>query len=363
MGLCSSEPPKGDAEEQGRNKKLNRMLERDHEKAEEIHKLLLLGAGESGKSTLFKQMMAIYGDGFSEAFREGYKGSIFATVIDSMRDLVFHSEKFYDKDKDKKYKIDAKNKKFVKTVTECKANLIDATVGEAIHELWNDPAIRETWEWRHLMQIPDTADHFFVQALILGKEGYIPSEDDVLRARVRTSGVVENTFTIQDNQFAMYDVGGQRSERKKWVHQFEDVSCVLFVVSISAYNQVLFEDGITNRMVEALHLFDEICNSEWFQRSSMVLFLNKSDLFVEKIKKFPITDCPALKDFEGDLQDFEQTAKFIEEEFLLLNKSALKTVFPHVTCATDRHNVAVVFNSVKDTVLKQSLEQAGLVVT
>ena len=44
---------------------------------------------------------------------------------------------------------------------------------------------------------------------------YTPSEDDVLRARSRTTGVIENAFTISDNQFVMFDVGGQRSERKK----------------------------------------------------------------------------------------------------------------------------------------------------
>ena len=95
------------------------------------------------------------------------------------------------------------------------------------------------------------------------KDDYIPTEQDVLRSRVPTTGIVENAFDIDGNQFKMFDVGGQRSERKKWIHCFENVTAVLFVAAISAYDQVLYEDESTNRMQEALELFEEITNSEW----------------------------------------------------------------------------------------------------
>lgn len=88
--------------------------------------------------------------------------------------------------------------------------------------------------------------------------GYLPSEQDVLRSRVRTTGIVENDFEIENNQFKMYDVGGQRNERKKWIHCFENVTAVLFVAAISEYDQVLYEDENTNRIVEALNLFEEV---------------------------------------------------------------------------------------------------------
>jgi hypothetical protein len=70
---------------------------------------------------------------------------------------------------------------------------------------------------------------------------------------------------------------------------FENVTAVLFVAAISEYDQVLYEDENTNRMVEALNLFEEICNSRWFRETSMILFLNKRDLFGEKIQKVPLS--------------------------------------------------------------------------
>jgi len=40
----------------------------------------------------------------------------------------------------------------------------------------------------------------------------------------------------------MFDVGGQRSERKKWIHCFENVNALMFLVAISGYDQCLAED-------------------------------------------------------------------------------------------------------------------------
>jgi guanine nucleotide-binding protein subunit alpha len=83
-------------------------------------------------------------------------------------------------------------------------------------------------------------------------------------------------------------MGGQRSERKKWIHCFEDVTTILFIVAISEYDQNLFEDESVNRMSEAFTLFDSICNSQWFTSTPMILFMNKSDLLREKLKTVPI---------------------------------------------------------------------------
>merc|ERR1712154_441940 len=91
--------------------------------------------------------------------------------------------------------------------------------------------------------------------------------------------------------------GGQRSERNKWIHCFDSVTAVLFVASLSCYDQALFELDYVNAMQEALSLFDEICNSRWFKRTSLILFLNKSDLFKLKIAKKDLTVC--FPDYQG----------------------------------------------------------------
>ena len=47
----------------------------------------------------------------------------------------------------------------------------------------------------------------------------------------------------------MFDVGGQRSERKKWIHCFEGVTAIIFCVALSGYDLVLAEDEEMNRSV------------------------------------------------------------------------------------------------------------------
>lgn len=74
---------------------------------------------------------------------------------------------------------------------------------------------------------------------------------------------------------SMFDVGGQRSERKKWIHCFENVTSIIFCVAISEYDQVLLEETTQNRMDESLILFESVVNSRWFVRTSIILFLNK----------------------------------------------------------------------------------------
>ena len=98
-----------------------------------------------------------------------------------------------------------------------------------------------------------------------------------------TSGISETFFQMQDFKVGLIDVGGQATERRKLLHCFETVSAVLFVVAMSEYDQVLKGDTNKNRMKESLKLFASVCNIRWFQKASMILFLNKKDVFEEKI--------------------------------------------------------------------------------
>jgi len=237
-------------------------------------------------------------------------------------------------------------------------SVIDAKVAEQISKVWWDPGIQRTWEARSMFQLTDSAAYFLDKVQEVGANGYIPTEQDVLRSRVRTTGIVENSFNIDSNDFKIFDVGGQRNERKKWIHCFSEVTAVLFVAAMSEYDMVLYEDEDTNRMHEALTLFDEICNSRYFKKTSMILFLNKRDLYWEKIQQVPITVC--FPDYKGLPNNYDETSKYLQKQFELRNKNPTKKVYSHVTCATDTTNVRAVFNAVKDIVLSETLKEANL---
>lgn len=180
-----------------------------------------------------------------------------------------------------------------------------------------------------------------------------------LVARVRTSGIVTEKYVIDGAQFEMYDVGGQRNERKKWIHCFDDVTAIIFVAALSEYDQNLFEDSQTNRMVEAIDLFGEICNNRYFTNSSMILFLNKRDLYLEKIKNVHIGDQPSFSDFDtpfGHEDYYNMGIKYFTSKFKNVNENLERQIYHHATCATDSQNVEVVFNSCKEIILRGSMK-------
>jgi len=211
---------------------------------------------------------------------------------------------------------------------------------------------------RSEFQLFDAANYFFSKIRDIGREGYVPIYEDILRIRVRTTGIFETEFKIDGTKFKMFDVGGQRNERKKWIHCFEGVTAVLFVVAISEYDQNCYEDEKTNRMEEAMTLFAEICNSHWFENTNMILFLNKRDLFEDKIKRVPLKVC--FKEFTG-ASDYKAGTEYIKDQFVALNKKKQKLVYTHITCATDSTNVQKVFNAVKDIVIRDTLLSEGFV--
>jgi len=327
-------------------------MHRDHTSQEEVNKLLLLGAGESGKSTLFKQMIQIYGKGFPLEERKTYITVIFNNIIQAMKTLVVQSRIYGPVGSEAQ---DAA--RFVDQ--ELKGDEeVDERVGNQLKILWKDKGIQATYEQRSKYQLTDSAQYFFDRLDVIMKKDYVPDTQDLLRCRVRTTGILENEFVIDKNQFKMFDVGGQRNERKKWIHCFEGVTAVLFVAALSEYDQLLYEDDKTNRMTEALNLFEEICNSRWFRDTSMILFLNKRDLFAEKISKVPLSKYfPA---YEGG-DNLKAATDFLRLQFEAKNRNKEKRVYTHVTCATDTTNVHAVFNAVKDIIIKRSLAAAGLV--
>ena len=108
---------------------------------------------------------------------------------------------------------------------------------------------------------------------------------------MKTTAMVEIQFKREDYTFSIIDISGVQSERRKWVHFMENITAVIFVAALSDYCLNLFEDNETSRLEESLRLFSELSNSKWFLLTEFILFLNKKDIFEEKIQRIPLTVC------------------------------------------------------------------------
>jgi len=124
------------------------------------------------------------------------------------------------------------------------------------------------------------------------------------------------------------------------------------VTSLNEFDQKCYEDDDTPRMKESLVLFDEICNSRYFQDIPMILFLNKMDLFKEKIKKVDLNVC--FEDYKGG-KNYEEAQKFIRDTYLSLNHHN-KQIYPHYTTATDTNNIKNVFEVIKNIIFQEQIQ-------
>jgi hypothetical protein len=239
---------------------------------------------------------------------------------------------------------------------------------ENIVSLWNNKALQNALSKAHNANIQGGvagAKFYFDNAKRFAAPGFIPNKDDTLMARRKTVGIVETHFEYNHTTFTLVDVGGQRSERKKWLHCFNSVTAVIFLTAINEYDMVLEEDTSTNRLLESLKLWKALTSSQFFKGTPFILFLNKSDLFQEKIAKVPLGDI--FSDFDqvaaspefANFNTFEKSWQYILKQF----RSHFEgyTFYPHLTNVLDTELCKKVFVVVQDTVVKETLKQSSLI--
>ncbi|XP_075151728.1 guanine nucleotide-binding protein subunit alpha cta [Haematobia irritans] len=341
-------------EQRCKSKEIDKFLEKEKQTFRRQVKLLLLGAGESGKSTFLKQMRIIHGVNFEPELIKEYQQVIYQNVIRGMQVLIDAREKLEipwgnsDREKDA---IDTK-------CMECGSIDVSTFLQYAatIKRLWQDRGIRRAYERRREFQISDSVNYFLDEIERLATYEYVPTQKDILHCRKATKGVYEFSVKIQNIPFVFVDVGGQRTQRQKWTRCFDSsVTSIIFLVSTSEFDQVLAEDRMTNRLEESRNIFDTIVNNNTFKGISIILFLNKMDLLELKVRN-PETDIRWFyPQFHGNPHSILDVQNFILQMFMSVRKAQQSRTYHHFTTAIDTRNITVVFNSVKDTILQRNL--------
>ena len=368
-----------------KSKKLEKQLKDDFKNESKYIKLLVLGAGESGKSTIIKQMKLIHpnvdgrsDEGFTQEERLSARKAIYLNIIDNMNNLLqaienleiegWQSVIFVGGDMNTSTKEVAILDDYFNTLSTHVpkksgdgVEVFDsklcptAEILDAVKRLWSNEVVAKAYKRRNEFQLADSMAYFMQHVERICASDYEPTEQDVLRARTKTTGVSSIEFTFKKVQFRMFDVGGQRSERKKWIHCFDNVTAILFVVSIAEYDQVLEEDQNVNRMHESMELFENIVNNQYFEKKSFIVFFNKKDLFEVKLRDKGIKEY--FPDFSGDEHSFTESSEFLVKSYLSKNhgKCSDRSMYPHLTTATDTEHVKFVFVTVADIILTQCL--------
>mmetsp|Transcript_15192 Transcript_15192/g.38612 ORF Transcript_15192/g.38612 Transcript_15192/m.38612 type:complete len:352 (-) Transcript_15192:167-1222(-) len=344
---ASTHDASANPEEREANKAAEKALREAKKEEKRTIRMLLLGAGESGKSTICKQFLMT-----QNQFPQSMRLELSSTLKDSVG-LWVHRLTLLAK----KFDVSFQNKELADTVL-MSYTMMPPPEGtlESCAALYADPALQTfVKQHRDLVAelLPPTAFHFLENIQRYTDPNFVASDEECLLLRLRTTGIVE--YSLVNNttggRLTLVDVGGQRSERRKWIHYFNCATAIIYVASLSEYDQRLAEDSKVNRMQESLDLFENLTSLGWFEHCYIILFLNKYDLFLEKIKKSPLSaHWPEYQ--ESD--DPEKAIDFIRSRYCALNKS--KKMYVHITTATDTRNIEHVFGDVRTSAFSATLD-------
>ena len=411
------------------NKKKSKKNSKNKKIEEKRYKIILLGAGMSGKTTLIKQMRKLHGPAYTQKDFMNCKPHLTANLIESFRKLCIYSDMFAETpsmsitsqsahshqsqsgSSDEKDNNNNNNNNNVlqkdetrvlpenKELREEIARLNDRTAfTEALYikfsKILSDPGIQKTMEYRYQFQLNDNFDYLAANMEKYCQDDYIPTFTDYLHVKQRTVGIQKLSFTMMGKQdsnvrehYIIHDAGGQRNERKKWMHVINGARAFIFVAALSGYNQSLWEEPSYNRMKEAIHLFKRIYHMESLKSAQPILFLNKTDLFDKKLSKYSIkTQFP---DYEGP-ETTEHVRTYIVNLFknqmhssngynnnpaISHNNSSSsfgggynnneeddgRNLYHHFTCATDTDCVNKVFELTRDCIVCVNLNNVGFI--
>ncbi|EFC47756.1 predicted protein, partial [Naegleria gruberi] len=272
--------------------------------------VLLLGTGETGKSTLFKQLELINGVGIiKENEKSMWATLIHGNVISDMKTLIGIVEEMDVQE------VSDEMHELIQEILELPDQnvTINEELCEKLKKLWNYEVVREAYDNRD--QALDSAEYLYNNIDRIAKPDYSPTVDDVLHCRVKTLGVHHVELMMDGNfKFKLIDVGGQRSERRKWLELMSEVDAVIFMTSLAEFDQECYEEKGFKRVVESLETFEKVINNKLFQKVPFILMLNKRDLFERKIAKKSFKKY--FPNYTGDEKNPQQCIDFISKMFL-----------------------------------------------
>ncbi|CAI5439325.1 unnamed protein product [Caenorhabditis angaria] len=336
-----------------RSDEIERYLDEQKRKNDGILNILILGGPSSGKSTIFKQMQIIHRDGYKDADElESFKNLIYENIFDIFQQLQNGARIIGISLENLKCHVDS--------------------VAEG--EFWISAEIQRVFSRRYEFELMDSTKYYLSNLNRLSQPGYIPNYEDIVHSRRPTKNIHTMIFTYTHLKLKLIDVGGQKSERRKWLPLFEDSRVILFVIDLTGYAkkseesrleilrsaifQKWWEDpGNVSDLKVALKIFEDVSNNAILKNAVFLMFFNKFDLFEELLRDFEIERC--FSKFKGKSGDLDECSDFIRQKFLRAAKHR-KSIYPHFTTATNTENIKMVFRASMESVFKANSRSTGL---
>jgi GTPase SAR1 family protein len=206
----------------------------EESKEEEMYrfKVLLLGAGESGKSTVVKQVKLIWNIQEPEHEIRKYIQALQRNVIEALQTLLNASKQLNIPLTNPESAADE-----LTIISLDEQARVTPELVETVERLWKDEGLQQVFARRNEFWNMDATPYYLNEVRRIAQSDFEPTEEDMIMARVRTTGIIVSEIVENPLRFQIVDVGGQRSERRKWIHCFDDVKAIIYLASLSGYDQ------------------------------------------------------------------------------------------------------------------------------
>ncbi|KAH6912056.1 guanine nucleotide binding protein, alpha subunit [Coprinopsis sp. MPI-PUGE-AT-0042] len=243
---------------------------------------------------------------------------------------------------------------------------------EDIKALWEDSIVTEVLQ-RRKVRLENQPGYFILDADRIASRFYRPTDDDVIRARLRTLGVQEYRYIFDHGrtvgqEWRLYDVGGTRSSRAAWYPFFEDVDAIIFLAYVpfcflvSPFDEKLAEDKRVNRLEDSYLLWRSVCSCKLLQRTQLILFLNKCDLLQAKLSRgVRIRD--SVPSYGDRKNDHTTATRYFQQHFKEIARQhspVQRPFYVHLTSVIDTRSTAVTLGAVEESILREHLRRADL---
>lgn len=167
------------------------MLKESGKEFDNERKLLLLGPGDAGKSTFVRQMKLIHLNGYSDEELLEHRPYIVANVVTTVRSIIEGAEKL-------QINIEAMTNEFAQYFLENSTIGHDELIGrvDEIKSFWKDAGVKKAIARCSEFQLPSSSYYWFENLDRIVHEEYVPTPADLLRLRVKTTGIVETFFSV-----------------------------------------------------------------------------------------------------------------------------------------------------------------------
>ncbi|KAL1743993.1 guanine nucleotide binding protein, alpha subunit [Schizophyllum fasciatum] len=234
-------------------------------------------------------------------------------------------------------------------------------------QLWHDPDVRTILR-RRKIRLEDAPGFFLNDLERVTSLRYVPTDEDVLKARLKTVGVSEYKFEMEvsakdtPSEWRIVDVGGSRSQVATWAPFFDDVEAIIFLAPISAFDQVLVEDKTVNRLEDSVLLWKAVCQNKLLCNVDLVLFLNKCDILEAKLNS-GIRFSKYVRSYGDRENSFTAVSKYLQSKFSAIHREyspSTRKFYAFCTSVTDTQTTSGIIASVRDMVIRQHLKQSKL---